>query len=353
LRRVGDLARINVCGAVAGTVVGIPIVWYWGESGIVPFLIWVAFSSLLVSWWISRRSSFAAVTLPRTEIFSEARALIGFGAAIMLSALMTAAVAYLSRLILIHELGLVSVGHYIAAYTVSGIYVGFILQGLGTDYYPRLTGVANDNIAVNRLVNEQATVSLLLAVPGILATLSVAPLVVHIFYSGDFDPAVSVLRWQMLGVFGRVASWPMSYVILAKAQTRLFLGSEILASIMHLLLVYFGVRLLGLTGAGVALAGLYLWYWIFVYYAVRRLTGFRWTTAYIRLSRIMSGGTVLTFLATEYMSSNWGMGCGMLLSVGAGWHSVRCLQRLTGGTQAGAFCRRIMARFSRKTRADS
>lgn len=346
MRRVGDLARINVFGALAGTLLGIPVIWLWREAGIVPLLLLVSGCTLFASWWYARRVSVVSVTLTWGEMMRETRALLGLGLAFMLSGLMTAAVAYLTRLIVIREIGLVAVGHYTAAYMVSGIYVGFILQGMGTDFYPRLTAAAKNDGAVNQLVNEQATASLLLAIPGILASLTVAPLVIHLFYSNDFEPAVGILRWQMLGVLGRVASWPMSYVFLAKARSKLFLISEFLANALHLLLVWLGVKIFGLTGTGVAFVGLYLWYWVFCYFAIRRLTGFRWTPANIRLGLLVGGGTLLAFLAAQFLTPNWAMVSGALLTVGASWYSLRSLQRLAGGNPLAAILQKLMGRFS-------
>ena len=54
-----------------------------------------------------------------------------------------------------------------AAWVFGGLYVGFILQAMGADFYPRLTAVAKDNTECNRLVNEQAEVGLLIAGPGV------------------------------------------------------------------------------------------------------------------------------------------------------------------------------------------
>lgn len=77
---------------------------------------------------------------------------------------------------------------------------------MGTDFYPRLTAVAEDNAQCNRLVNEQTEVGLLLAGPGILATLALAPLVLVIFYSSRFVAAVGVLRWICLGTLLQVVT---------------------------------------------------------------------------------------------------------------------------------------------------
>ena len=59
---------------------------------------------------------------------------------------------------------------------------------MGADFYPRLTAIANRNEDCNRLVNEQAEIGLLMAGPGILATLTLAPIVITVFYRGDFAP---------------------------------------------------------------------------------------------------------------------------------------------------------------------
>ena len=102
---------------------------------------------------------------------------------------------------------------------------------MGADFYPRLTAVASDNAECNRLVNEQAEIGLLLAGPGVLATLTFAPLVIALFYSAKFGPAVEILRWICLGMTLRVASWPMGFILLAKGARKTFFWSELLINL--------------------------------------------------------------------------------------------------------------------------
>ncbi len=78
-------------------------------------------------------------------------------------------------------------------------YIGFVLGAMGTDYYPRLTAVIHDHTSVNRIVNEQTEVALLLATPVLLAMLGLAPWVITLLYSDQFGEAVETLRWQVLG----------------------------------------------------------------------------------------------------------------------------------------------------------
>src|SRR4029079_7296352 len=55
MRRIADLARMNVIGAVFGVLVGVPLVYVWGEDGVAPSLVTVAAMSVATSWWYSRK----------------------------------------------------------------------------------------------------------------------------------------------------------------------------------------------------------------------------------------------------------------------------------------------------------
>ena len=112
---------------------------------------------------------------------------------------------------------------------LGGLYVGFILQAMAADFYPRLTASAHDNPMCNRLVNEQTQVGFFLAGPGVLATLTFTPIVIGLFYSAKFLAAVAVLRWICLGTTLQVITWPMGFIIVAKGKQALFFahGTEL------------------------------------------------------------------------------------------------------------------------------
>ena len=105
------------------------------------------------------------------------------------------------------------------------MYVGLVLQAMGTDFYPETTAIASNNDECNRLVNEQTRVSLLLAGLGVLATITLAPLLSAV-YTAEFQSAASLLRWLCVGVSVRVISWPMGTILLAKGDRRRFFLSE-------------------------------------------------------------------------------------------------------------------------------
>lgn len=275
-RRIADLAKMNVLGALSGMILSIPLVYVFRERGVVPSLIAVAATTMLTSWWYSRKIQIPAASMDTSAISREAVALLKLGFAFMSSGLMTMGVAYVVRITVLRKVGFEATGLYQSAWTLGGLYVSFILQAMGADFYPRLTAQANDNVACNRLVNEQARVGLLLAGPGVLATLTFAPLVITLFYSIKFAAAVPILRWICLGTVLQVITWPMGFIIVAKAKQAIFFWCEVAWAVFSLALAWICVSIFGLTGAGIAFFGSYIFHGILIYLVVRKISGFAW-----------------------------------------------------------------------------
>jgi PST family polysaccharide transporter len=284
MRRIGDMARAGVIGALLGTLLAIPIIYWLRQDGVVPALVAVAAASLVVSWWFVRRVPLPGrlPVLDASEVRQEVSALLGLGLAFMASGFLVMGAAYAVRMLLIRYDGLATAGLYQAAWTIGGLYVGFVLQAMGADFYPRLVAAASDNAECNRLVNEQAQVSLLLAGLGVIATLSFAPWVVTLLYSADFVAGTEVLRWITLGMAMRVITWPLGYILVAKGKQVLFVTTDLAWAIANVGLAWLAVRLFGLTGAGIAFLGSYLVHLAVVYPMARHLTGFRWSAANVR-----------------------------------------------------------------------
>ena len=345
LRHIANLARLNILAALTGTVIGLPLIWWLRARGIVPLLVVLSAMGLLFSWWFARRITVAPVRLTYRETVREARGLLGWGLAFMVSGLMIAAVAYVTRLLIVRQLGLNAAGYYSAAYTLSGIYAGFILQSMGVDFYPRLTAVAEDHFTVNRLVNEQAEIALLLAVPGVLGTLTLAPFVIRVFYAGAFDPATAVLQWQVLGILGRIISWPVGIILLAKGAGKLFLISESLTCAINVGLVWLLIPRFGVKGAGMAFAAMYTWEAVFVFFLATRLTDFRWSRLNLQMLGWMLPVVAGVFVATYYLPFAWSLPLGLATTLLAGLICLKGLLRRVPPHRLGQFG--FLARWAR------
>jgi len=277
MRRISDLAKMGVLGAIFGAALTIPIVYVFREKGIVPSLVGIAAMTIGTSWWYSRNIRVAIPSVTLLQMWHETSSLLKLGFAFMSSGLMTMGVAYVVRVTVLRKVGYEATGLYQSAWTLGGLYVGFILQAMGADFYPRLTASIRKNAECNRLVNEQMLIGLLLAGPGVIATLAFAPAVVAIFYSAKFGAAVGVLRWICLGATLQVITWPMGFIIVAKGKPIVFFCAELAWTIVAVCLAWLCVGYFGLSGAGMAFFGSYVFHALLIYPIVRSMSGFHWS----------------------------------------------------------------------------
>jgi antigen flippase len=345
MRRISDLAKMGALGALFGTTVAIPIVYFFREKGVVPSLIGVAGMTIVTSWWYSRKVGIETPVMTLSESRQEATALLKLGFAFMASGLMTMGVAYAVRIMVLRRIGFEATGLYQSAWTLGGLYVGFILQAMVADFYPRLTASVKDNVVCNRLVNEQALVGLLLAGPGVIATLTFAPLVVTFFYAPKFSAAVGILRWICLGATLQVISWPMGFIIVAKGRQALFFFSELAWTIVAVALAWFSVRSFGLNGAGIAFFGSYLFHIVMTYAIVYRLSGFRWSTVSRETGLFFLPLIGIVFCGFYILPVVLATAVGIVAVILSGAYSVRILRKLIPLEELPHPMRRLIARF--------
>ena len=330
VRRIGDLARIQVLSAVGGAVISLGVYWRMGERGIVPVLIMTGAVNLGFSWWTARRITLNAVTISWRESVRESGRLVSLGVAFMWSSVLSAGVGLMTRAWIVRDFGTEDNGIYQAAWGISGVFAGFILQAMAADFYPRLTAVGTDDVEVNRLVNEQTEVGVLLALPGLLATLVFAPWVIQILYSAKFLQAADLLPWFVVGIFGRVVSWPIGFVQLAKGESRVFGATETAAAALLLLLTWLGLRWWQVPGVAVVFAAFYGIHVLGTRWVAGWLSGFRWSTSVLRLLFLSAAAVLATFALVKLLPPLIAAACGGLIVVAVSLFSLRRLASRLG-----------------------
>jgi enterobacterial common antigen flippase len=345
-RRLLDLTKMRVLGALSGTIISIPMVYFLREDGLVPSLVAVAAISVITSWWYTRKVGIQPVSMTMSQMGSETAALLKLGFAFMVTGLMMTAATYAIRVILLQKIGFEAAGLYQSAWNLGGVYIGIILGSMGTDFYPRLTAVAEDHSACNRLVNEQAHVSLLLAGPGAIATLTLAPVILQLFYTPQFYEATEVLRWICLGMVLRIISWPMGFIIVAKSNVQnLFLLSEVAWTVVWVALAWICISVFGLKGAGIGFFASYIFHVIMIYLIVRRVTGFRWSDANRKTGLLMISLVALVFCGFYALSSTPAFTIGALAVLVSSVYSIVVLRNLIGPDNIPPAVLRVLAWF--------
>ena len=341
MRRVSHMAALSVFGALFGTLFSIPFIFFWGQRGVVPFLIATSAASFCTSWWFARKIAVASVVMTMKDIWGESQALLKLGIVFMATGIMTTGTMYVVQVIVVRIIGIDAAGLFQSASTLSTLYIGVILTAMGADFYPRLTAVAFDNVAVNRLVNEQAEIGMLLALPGIVFTIAFAPLILEIFYSAKFLAANKVLCWYILGIFLRVLCWPLGFIIIAKGRGALFFWTELIANSIYLSLAWLGVSFFGIVGAGIAFFIMYILYMVMIILVARRISDFTWSENNIRRMFYAISLVGLMFFVSQTATASWSMLLGGLLTAITTFYSLKSLHRIVGPVDVKSFFSKV------------
>ena len=140
-----------------------------------------------------------------------------------------------------------------------------------------------------------------------------------------------MLRWQVLGILLRVASWPMGYLLLAKGKARLYFWTELSYNLVHAALVWACVQVWGLPGTGIAFFGLYIYYCGLMWIVTRRLSGFAWSMRSKRVAAVAIPTVAFVFLCPTFLPSPWEVVAAAAATTLAGLYSLRMLRSLPGG----------------------
>ena len=277
LRKIADLGGVTVIGAFIGTLIGIVAVWLQGQSG----LIWLILVQQLVAVFIAlkytrRLPRLEAKSLSLVKALELWKSMAKLGSAFMLGGLATAATLLLVRSRITQELGLDAAGQFAAAWGISMTYVAFMIGAMGADYYPRLTEIIHDKVAVVRLMNAQAQLGLAIGGPVLLLLIGLAPWVITLLYSNAFEPAITLLQWQIVGNVFKLASWAMSFSIVAAARGKTFFLMELSFNIVFLGMIFIYLPHVGLEITAYAFVLGYFVYLTIVYMLARSIHGFRW-----------------------------------------------------------------------------
>ena len=282
MRRLKDLAKASAYGATVSLIVTIPIYYFFGIKGIVPTLILNSIITLFFSWYYSRKIKIEKVSVDNKTVFIEGKGMLQMGIAMSISGIIVFLRSYVLRSFIRMEGGVDAVGLYAAGFTIMSSYAGLVFNAMSTDYYPRLASVNKDNSRCSEIMNQQAEIGLLILAPLMAICVVFVPIIVQVLYSSSFMGANDYIIWCALGMLFKLASWAISFVFVAKGESKLFIINETCSGIYTLLLSLLGYHIGGLTGMGGAFMVGYLIYTIQVYSVSRLRYGFRFTYGFIK-----------------------------------------------------------------------
>lgn len=283
MRRLKDLAKASAIGSTVGLLVSIPLYYWIGVKGIVPTMVLVSVTALLLSWYYSRKVPIEKVEVTTKEALKNGTSMLKMGIAMSVSSILVALSSYLLRWFIRQQGGVDEVGLFAAGLLITHTYVGMVFSAMSTDYYPRLAAVNKDNDRCREVINQQGEVALLIIAPIIISCIILMPFIIRLIYSEAFLPANNYVMFAVAGMVFKAASFVVSYVFLAKAESKLFIINEAASCVYCVGLNILGYYLYGLSGLGLSFALGYIIYLVQVFLISRNRYGFSFTGSFLKI----------------------------------------------------------------------
>lgn len=300
MRRIGDMAKSSIIGSAISLVITIPLYYFWGLDGIIPYFILIGIATFASANFFYKRLKINTIYIPYAEIYKAGKKILRFGFYIVIAGLAGTLSMLAIRGIIIRQIDMDAAGLFQSAWTITTIYLALLLRSMGSDFFPRLSSIINDKAQVKKLVNEQSYISLLVASPLIVGMIAFSDLFISLFFSSEFSEAIHVLRWQLVGTFLKVLSWPIAFIILAKNKGFLFLVTEVIFYAIYVLSCHFMINTYGLDITGIGYLIAYLVYLPTVYIIGQSISGFKWNKGVVSMLAINLVLIIATFCTSMY-----------------------------------------------------
>ncbi|OCK52672.1 multidrug transporter MatE [Chryseobacterium sp. CBo1] len=150
---------------------------------------------------------------------------------------------------------------------VSDAYLLIILTALGTYYLPKLSSLKTNDLIRKEVLYGYKYIIPITAV-GLVIVYFLRFFIIRLLYSEQFYEMTDLFLWQLVGDFFKITAYLLAYIMLAKAQMKIYIITEIIFSFTYVVFSYFFVKRFGLVGATYAFALNYFCYMIvlFIYF---------------------------------------------------------------------------------------
>ena len=251
---IKQLVTARIISAISGLFVTIGLIYFFGLSGALYALIisqGLGFLSLALiakkQWWFNLKNFFGKVDS------KTLKALLEFSVVSLVSIILLHCRQIYLRDYLISNFSAEEAGYWQAMWKISEVYLMVVTSALSMYYLPKLSETKSA-----KGVKQEIVKTLKLVIPAVLVSTIgiyiIREIVVNTLFSEEFAEVADLFFYQLIGDNLKIAAWLISFVMIAKAMTRLFLITEIIFILLFGGLAIFLSKYYGIEGFTMAFA---------------------------------------------------------------------------------------------------
>lgn len=307
-RELKCVAVISAISALLTLVSVLPFFYLWGADGVIAALVANSVVVMLVHLYFSLRIYPWRVSLFSRSVLQQGVGMIKLGIPYVAASILNSLTALAVPAVILYLGCMDDVGLYKVGYSLMVVYAGIVFVAVESDYFPRLSAVNGKPTLMNRIINQQVDICVLLITPLLLFMLSAMPFIIRVLYTGEFLPVVNMAIFSVFYMFFKAVVLPVAYTALAKGDSVTYLCMETAYDIFSFALIAAGYYYGGITGTGIALSLSSLLDVLMIYICYSRKYGFSLSVSTMRLV-LLQGTLLFAGVAVTIFCTGWPKWC--------------------------------------------
>ena len=285
--QVTKFSLASVVNVIAGLLVFVWLIRFYGLDGAILSLLTSAFISIVIFGWFSRKK-LVEIWQERennlTEIFSSrvAKILMLYGIVTFISGFLETSSALILRSWIINISGAAENGIYQAVVSLSGQYIGFFTLFNTTYLFPKMSNLRDGKEIVIE-TNKALQLGAVCLTPMLVVILIFKEQIILLLFTPAFLTASGILIWQVLGDFIKISSWSISASLLPTGKLREYVILSVFYSGLSLILSITFLYRWQTVGLAIAHFWTYVVFFVLVVAIQKRVLGLKFSALTIRL----------------------------------------------------------------------
>ncbi len=262
---------VNTFGSVFGLLLTLVLVYFFRLNGALYALVLSQSVVFFVTLFVIFRTPWFSMDYFTQKIDTSILQKLSHFTVMAVVTAVTVPVSHIVlRNMLISSFGLESAGIWQGLMRISDGYLMILTTALAVYYLPKLS-----SLHTAKELRAEVLFGYKLILPVVFFSALLIYIlrtnIIEILYTADFLEMSDLFFYQLLGDFFKMASWILGYLIVAKSMTKLFILTEILSTLLYIVLGYVCVNYFGIKGITIAFAISYFLYLLGMIFIFRNL----------------------------------------------------------------------------------
>ncbi len=270
LKEIKTFIAINIIQSLYSLVfTSLLIMWIGLDGALIAMVTNQSVILIVVLWMLRKHSLIKLATFKKSFDKPEAKKLMAFATMALVSAISIPVSHLVVRNHIGDTLGWEQAGYWQAMWYISSMYLMIVTTTLSIYYLPKLSELTKKSDIRQELISGYKIIMPIVIIMALIIYF-LQDFIIWLLFTEEFTPMKELFMWQLIGDVIKLASWLLGYLILAKAMTKTFVGTEVIFSVSFVVLSIWFVNNYGLVGMSYAFALNYFVYLMIVIILTRK-----------------------------------------------------------------------------------